>query len=288
MSKNIETIVTDIYDVLDTSEHKAAPANLRILGDDIIDAVRSSMAQSNDRAPTIRASGIGKACDRQQWYDLHGFEGLPLQSNTRLMFLYGHVIEALLLFLAREAGHTVERQQEEVEVDGIKGHIDAVIDGVVVDAKSTSPRSFTKFKDGTLATDDPFGYMKQIGFYKKGLGSPHGADMRGGFLAMDKQYGHLAWMESHESTRGISPRIAELKEIAKGETSEPKRDPIYAPKPMGKAGNMTLCTMCKYCSHKFNCWADANGGKGLRAFMYSSGPVFLTEVKQLPKVDEVK
>jgi len=281
MSKKIETIVEDIYDVLDESEHTCSTGNLSILGNDVMGAVRDSMAQSNEARPTIRASGIGKACDRQQWYGLHGFEGLPLQSHTRLMFLYGHVIEALLLFLAREAGHTVERQQEKVTVDGIDGHIDAVIDGVVADAKSASPRSFDKFADGSLATDDPFGYMKQIDFYKQGLG------LRGGFLAMDKQFGKLAWMEVKGTPPNVSGRIAELKELAKDTCPEPVRDVKYVPVPMGKSGNMTLCTECKYCSHKFNCWADANGGKGLRAFMYSSGPVFLTDVKNLPKVTEV-
>ncbi len=282
MSKKIETIVEDIYDVLDTSEHVCNEDHLANLGLDVKHAVRQSLAQSNEGRPTIRASGIGKACDRQQWYDLHGFEGLPLQSHTRLMFLYGHVIEALLLFLAREAGHKVERQQEAVEVDGITGHIDAVIDGVVVDAKSASPRSFQKFKDGSLKTDDPFGYMKQIDFYKQALG------MRGGFLAMDKQFGHLAWMEvKGHGTTHVNERIAELKVLAKKDTPEPTRDGAYAPVPMGKSGNMTLCTQCKYCSHKFNCHADANGGKGLRAFMYSSGPVFLSDVKNLPKVVEV-
>jgi hypothetical protein len=281
MSKKIETIVQDIYDVLDEGEHESSPANLARLELDVSQAVEASLAQSNKAKPTIRASGIGKPCDRQQWYDLNGFEGLPLQSNTRLMFLYGHVIEALLLFLAREAGHDVTRQQEEVVVDGVKGHIDAVIDGVVVDAKSTSPRSFDKFKDGTLEKDDPFGYIKQIDFYKQGMG------MRGGFLAMDKQFGHLAWMEAKGPPKDVSERIEELKAIEK-KASEPARDAAYAPVPSGKSGNMTLCTTCKYCSHKLHCYTDANGGKGLRAFLYSNGPVFLTTVRSLPKVDEIK
>ena len=70
-------------------------------------------------------------------------------------------------------------------------------------------------------------------------------------------------------------------------TDEPVRSTHYNPKPLGKSGNMTLCTECKYCSHKLHCWTDANGGKGLRAFMYANGPVFLTDVKNLPKVPEV-
>ena len=90
-----------------------------------------------------------------------------------------------------------------------------------------------------------------------------------------------------EPTTDVSPRIAELKELAKDSTTEPARDSMYSAVPMGKSGNMTLCTQCKYCSHKFNCHADANGGKGLRAFMYSTGPVFLTDVKNTPKVMEV-
>ena len=281
MSKKIETLPEDIYDLLDKGEHISTEANLMMLGDDIRYAVDHSLQQSKALKPIIRASSIGKACDRQQWYDLHGFEGIPLQSHTRLMFLYGHVIEALLLFLAKEAGHTVEREQEEVEVYGIKGHIDAVIDGVVVDVKSTSPRSFDKFKDGTLATDDPFGYVKQIDFYKLGL------DERGGFLAMDKQNGHLCWYEVKGIPTGVEKRIKTLKRLEKEDTPEPERVGKYVDVPDGKSGNRTLCVECKYCSHKLSCWADANDGKGLRVFMYSSGPKFLTEVAKLPKVDEV-
>jgi len=276
----IETIVEDIYNVLDDNKHECEVPNLQLLGQDIMDAVGRSMARDNSLPPTIRASGIGKACDRQQWYDLNGFEGLPLQSNTRLMFLYGHVIEALLLFLAREAGHKVERQQEEVVVDGITGHIDAVIDGLVVDVKSTSSRSFEKFANNELAGDDPFGYMKQIGFYMEGMSK------RGGFLAMDKQFGHLAWLEIPKQA-SVVPRIQELKEMEKAGSMEPVRQVDYNPVAMGKSGNKTLCTECKYCSHKLHCWTDANDGKGLRAFMYSNGPVFLTDVKSLPKVPEV-
>ncbi len=282
MSKKIETIVDDIYDVLDDDGRIATKDNLDYLGKAVMDAVAQSMAQKSDTTgkARIRASGIGKACNRQQWYGFQEFETIPLQSNTKLMFLYGHVIEALLLFLAKEAGHAVSCEQEEVTVAGIKGHIDAEIDGVTVDAKSTSPRSFDKFKYATLEKDDPFGYMDQINFYKEGRNT------RGGFLAMDKQFGHLAWMEV-KGKKSVVPRIEELKELAKEETPEPARVSKYNPVEDGKSGNLTLCTECKYCNHKFNCWADANGGKGLRVFLYSNGPKYLTNVAKLPKVPEV-
>ena len=45
--------------------------------------------------------------------------------------------------------------------------------------------------------------------------------------------------------------------------------------------------MCAYCEYKAHCWKDANGGRGLRKFIYSNGPVYLTEVNKTPKVIEV-
>ena len=38
---------------------------------------------------------------------------------------------------------------------------------------------------------------------------------------------------------------------------------------------------------KFDCWSDANDGKGLRVFNYSTGKRYLTKVEKEPNVDEV-
>ena len=54
-----------------------------------------------------------------------------------------------------------------------------------------------------------------------------------------------------------------------------------------KNGNKTLAIGCQFCPHKWECHADANGGKGLRVFRYSNKDTILTEVIKLPKVDEV-
>jgi hypothetical protein len=58
------------------------------------------------------------------------------------------------------------------------------INGIVTDVKSVSTYGFRKFKDGTLAYDDPFGYVAQI----KGYAYSEGAS-KFGWLAMDKQNG---------------------------------------------------------------------------------------------------
>ena len=64
-------------------------------------------------------------------------------------------------------------------------------------------------------------------------------------------------------------------------------DRCYAPVPDGESGNYKLPIGCVYCSHKRECWQDANYGKGLRAFQYSRGLSYLTTVAKEPKVEEV-
>jgi hypothetical protein len=56
--------------------------------------------------------------------------------------------------------------------------------------------------------------------------------------------------------------------------------------PDGKKGNMKLNKNCNYCPHKFDCYADANGGQGLRGFKYSNGITYLTHVEVAPRVEE--
>jgi len=55
----------------------------------------------------------------------------------------------------------------------------------------------------------------------------------------------------------------------------------------GKSGNRTLTSNCGYCPFKFDCWADSNGGTGLRVFQYSNGSKYFTEVTREPRVDEI-
>ncbi len=186
----------------------------------------------------------------------------------------------MLVFLAREAGHDVQDIQAEVSVDGIKGHLDATIDGVVVDAKSASSPSFRKFQEGDLK-DDPFGYKAQLAGYAESKG------LDGAFLAIDKQMGDMAlYPIAKEELQGfnVKERIAHIREVIE-QPEPPER--CYEAKPMGESGNMALSVGCSYCDHRFECWADANEGKGLRTFIYSGKPMFLTKVVREPKVPEI-
>lgn len=225
-------------------------------------------------------SNIGKGA-RQLWYDKRYGNEEQFAPSTLVKFMFGDIIEQLLLFLATVAGHSVTHRQAEVVVKGVKGHIDADIDGVTVDVKSASTHAFRKFSDGTLADNDPFGYIEQLAGYTKARGTD------GAFLAVDKQNGHIAYLPlSKEDLEvfKVEDRIDYVKEAIESDDA-PER--CYPDEEDGKSGNRTLGVNCSYCSHKHRCWADANGGLGLRTFLYASGPKFLTNVAREPNVKEV-
>ena len=223
----------------------------------------------------LRMSNIGKP-DKQLWYQCKGYEGEPLLPQTRMKFMFGDLVEALVLYLVKEAGHEVTHEQHEIEVDDIKGHLDCHIDGVVVDVKSTSAYGFKKFKNGTLSEDDPFGYIAQISGYVHGSKDAS----EGGFLALDKQSGATTYMPVAEMDMiNVEERVQHMKEVVAQE-EPPER--CYESVPDGKSGNMKLGINCSYCPYKWDCWPE------LRLFLYSNGPRYLTHVEREPDVIEVE
>lgn len=283
IAKQIETLVDDIYGVVKGGA-KPDPVLVQQFSDGLAKLVVDRLESAGEpRAPTLRMSNLGRP-DRQLWYEFHPDPNDPkeeFEPHTLLKFLIGDLYEAVLLFLAKVAGHSVAQEQAEVEVDGIKGHIDAVIDDVVVDVKSASTYAFKKFKYGTLAEDDPFGYIDQIGGYMHALKKP------GAFLAGDKQNGHLALLQvPQEETEGlrIEERIEHLKGMVEDEEAPPR---CYEPVADGASGNLALAVGCSYCPHKFRCWSDANDGIGVRTFLYSSGPKHLVRVEREPRTPEL-
>lgn len=289
--KRIDDLISDIHTLFDG--HECDKDRVIEFGQTLSQIVSSRLAERREDKPqTLRLSQIGRPA-RQLWYIFNDNEGQEkLEPHVRLKFLLGDVWEAVLLFLAKEAGHTVEQEQATVELNGIVGHIDAVIDGHVVDVKSASTRSFEKFKTGELRQDDSFGYMEQLSGYSVSLGGLPGA-----FLAGDKTLGHLALMQcDRDELAAIRPseRIDYLRGII-ASPEPPER--CYTPKEEGNKnyktggftpnGNLTLATGCSYCAFKKKCWADANGGLGLRGFIYSTGIKWFTQVHSEPKVLEV-
>jgi hypothetical protein len=275
--KSVDTLVEDIYHLV-SNPKGFNPDNVRSFGESL--ATRLSYRLSDERqSGSLRASNIGKPCDRQLWYDVHcHHEGEPLSPATRLKFLFGDILEELLLFLGKEAGHDVRHEQAEVSIDGVKGHIDGVIDGRLVDCKSASTFSFEKFKSHGLVGDDPFGYIDQLGFYLDG-GKDWLADKDiGSFLAIDKTLGHITLDTYRKPDKNYKVVIEQKREMLK-QPEPPER--AFQDQPFQKSGNRKLGVACSYCPFKFKCWP------GLRAFQYSGKLVFLTQVTREPRVGEI-
>jgi len=224
-------------------------------------------------------SSIGKPA-RQLYYADKYKESTPPDAATLIKFLYGHILEELLLFLVKLAGHEVTDQQKEVNVKNIKGHMDCKIDGEVIDVKSASGFSFKKFQHGTLRENDPFGYMYQLAGYEKAEGTNEG-----GFLAINKESGEVALYQPEELDKpNVEDRIDNLIEMF---SIQQMPDKCYKPIPAGTKGNMKLPMGCVYCPHKIECHSDTNNGKGLRMFKYAKGIEYLTSVRSLPRVEEI-
>lgn len=276
--KTIDTLIEDISSLFDpTKDHQLSPENVEKAGEDFKELLRTRLSKREESGDALRFSSLGKE-DRQIWHQAKDTPKEEMQPNAYFKFLYGDMIELLVLFLAKEAGHTVADEQKEIEVDGVKGHIDAIIDGVVVDVKSASPFSFQKFKNGKLLEDDPFGYIQQLSGYAHVL-TPNEAPY---FFAVDKVSGQMHLMEVSTSITADyapAPRIEHLKNILASDTPPP---PCKVPVPDGKSGNMKLDTLCSYCAYKKSCYPE------IRTFLYSNGPRYLTKVAKVPDVYEVQ
>lgn len=292
--KSIDTVTKDIYHVLNSDEdHDADPAlaasyAMRIGGEMAKASVKRNKPREKGR---LWASDLGKKCLRQHWYNFnpYGTEE-KLDGHTKFKFLYGNILEEAILYFTEEAGHTVSGLQARVEWQVsddwmVSGRIDAIVDGVLVDVKSTSTFGFKRYKDGITPTNDSFGYLEQVGFYHH-FNEFEETPKECGFLWVDKGNGHIKY------TKAVPPTRAELVQRANDIIEAVDKDEqdvarYYSPQPYGKSGNMSLPISCAYCKHKVQCHKDSNNGQGLRGFLYNQGPVWFTDVQRLPKCPEI-
>ena len=282
--KSIDTLVEDIYKTLDKGVEDVDLGNY---GEEQADVLGFRLAPDRDYAPGLRLSSIGKPCIRQLWYELFlPDRGEPLRPFTRLKFLYGDLIETMLLQLVKQSGHMVTGEQDRLTVDGVAGHRDCVIDGMLVDIKSASSFSFKKFQGGLQREEDAFGYLTQLGSYL--LASKEDPLVayknEAAFLVIDKVTGHLC-LDRHTFTEEdfakLQHTISTRRKVLAQNQGTPER--AFETVPEGKSGNLKLGVNCSYCPFKHTCWPD------LRTFMYGGGkPVFLTHVEREPNVPEVK
>ena len=282
-SKDLDNLVPDIYKMIEVlSDGKQLDISDDMIHDfgERMKAALLHWSEPHKQSKGLRMSNIGKPA-RQLWYEKRSEKPAPpLKAATHIKFLYGHLLEELLLLLVKLAGHEVTDEHKEVKVDGIKGHMDCKINGEVVDVKTASNFAFRKFSEGTLAVDDPFGYMAQLAGYEAAEGTSDG-----GFLAINKESGEIALYQPEELDKpNVEDRIDNLIEMF---SIQQIPDKCYKPIPVGTKGNMKLPMGCVYCHHKLECHSDTNNGKGLRMFKYAKGVEYLTDVRSLPRVEEI-
>lgn len=263
----IHTLVEDIYDTIKDNKqiHIDVPFKL---------------GRGEDRR-TLRLSQMGPRCPRELWYMVNEPEkGEVLPPYAQVKFAYGHMIEAMAIQLAKEAGHEVTGEQDELIVDGVVGHRDCVIDGHVCDVKSCSSFAFAKFKNKTIAEQDSFGYLDQLDGYMVGSADDPLVTMKDTayILAVDKTLGHMVLYEHKLRESSIRNRIKAYKAIV-GQPAPPAC--TCGVVPHGKSGNLKLDTKASYSLFKHCCFPN------LRTFLYADGPVYLVRVAQRPNVIEV-
>ena len=282
---DLSTVVPHIYEDLEGLSRGDALNISDELLDEVTDNIKSAIKSWANPTPrdtnfTVRMSNVGKPA-RQLWFEKKD-ENLNshIDAPTQIKFLYGHLLEEILLMLVKASGHEVTDQQKEVEVNGIVGHMDCKIDGEVVDVKTASRFAFNKFKNNKLAEDDPFGYLGQLSGYEAAEGTNNG-----GFLVINKESGELCMhLPNQEDKVDIPSKINSLIPTLDLDTMP---ELCYNTIPDGVKGNMKLPKTCAWCKYKYECHKDSNDGQGLRTFKYSSGLTYLTKVVSEPKVEEL-
>ena len=123
--KHISTLATDIKHLISEISN-GKPANMTEENMDVfLKNIKEAMLAWNtppvrtDKEGKLRMSVLGKPA-RQLWYDKHSPKDRKDEdAGLNLKFLYGHIIEHLVLYLAELAGHKIEDQQKKVEIDGV-------------------------------------------------------------------------------------------------------------------------------------------------------------------------
>jgi hypothetical protein len=128
--------------------------------------------------------------------------------------------------------------------------------------------------------NDGFGYLTQLGGYLHAAKDDPIVKDRGvaSFLVIDKTLGNMCLDTYKFPEYNYNKMVADKREIL-AFPAPPKR--TFSDVPDGKSGNRKLGVACSYCPFKAKCWP------GMRTFLYSTGPAFLTVVSRLPNVQEV-
>jgi hypothetical protein len=287
--KDISTLVQDVQEVLNKGLEVIPPETVQRFMASAGGVTNKLKVHPVPSKFTLRFSNIGKPCVRRLWLESrHYNDKVEHSADNGFKFALGDLAEEYLIFLIELAGHKVELRQHEVTLAGIKGHIDAVVDGMLLDVKSASSFAFKKFKEGLTEETDDFGYLTQLAAYFQEMRKlPEVTDKtRAGFLVFDKTHGNIH-LDIHEfSDLNLEDFFEERKEIIKSNdvpdrAYKTKLDGYKKDKVLVPNGNEYLGSPCTWCPMKFKCYP------GLRVFQGWDGPKYFTKIIKPPKMLEI-
>jgi hypothetical protein len=245
-SKNINTVIPDIYNVMKSKEYSGDLQTIAMqAGREVEEAIKNAF-EPYEQKTNLRMSGIGR-CERAQWYAVKGYTPEELDGSVYLTFLQGHVLEAVIVALVKLAGHRIEDQQKKHTVEGINGSQDCTIDGELVDIKTASAWSWDNKFTPTGIADDGFGYIKQLSAYGKNDNRKHGY-----FLALNKNKSTLKLCKQ-ELEQDVDTFIVDLKDKMESDTP-PMR--LAKATTLTKQGEEKLCMTCAFCNFKNDCYGS--------------------------------
>jgi len=202
----------------------------------------------------IGASSIGKECSRSIWYGLHNAQGKPIDSQLRITFKIGKILEVMILDGVSKLGFELDRPSEinnylfcqEENLQIFQGHMDAVLYlnrecPVVFEAKTCKNSSFNAFKkDGLRVWSQT--YFAQLQSYMGMTGIPSAC-----LLALNKDTSeyHHEWVDYDE--------IYYHELVAKA------RDISIATEPPERINKSPLYWVCASCKFKDICHGGAEG-----------------------------
>lgn len=228
------------------------------LVEDLNDLAKSKW-NAEPRPTYLRASNLGTGCPLRLKYDIDYGKPLPVSPELDAIFKQGDIMEAVTITLLKQAGYSVTDEQREIEYKGITGSIDCLINGNLVDIKTTS----NIWKFDKLWEKDDYGYLSQLSTYAAAI--PEVSKKEATLLVWDKNsksYSQFTYdIEKYVDQKTIE--ISEMKRYLAGRQLKESKEDEQIRKGKGRyKGGYELNSFCNTCPWKSDCWPR------LQAFEY--------------------
>ena len=246
-----------IYSLLELNESLPIPESIILeFADAISQGLKRQIFFEKPEQKNLRVSSLGK-CLRQQFYSIKGYEGEVINPRAKMTFLFGDIVEAVVVALAKASGVELIEQQKEVVIDGVKGHIDGLIktpEGIsLFECKSMSDASFKNLTSSGLGDD--FGYLTQVNMYMYALGLD-----RAYLVAVNKNTGHVEEVEiprDEELIEKTLNNISVLRSCLESDILPPRKYELIDEVVRNKeTGRKILPFQCSYCAYRQHCYSN--------------------------------